>query len=137
MKVCLERYTYGDKQVTGRLFVYDDSGKLLLSLDTLELAWKDNKRRVSCIPEGEYKVIKHVSPKFGECIWFQDVPNRSEILAHRGNYHTDILGCVLLGLYSKDINNDGLKDVVSSVRAMRKLLKVVPSEFTITIENCK
>jgi hypothetical protein len=137
MKVCLERYIYGDEQVTGRLFVYDDSGKLLLSLDTLELAWKDNKRRVSCIPEGEYKVIKHVSPKFGECIWFQDVPNRSEILAHRGNYHTDILGCVLLGLYSKDINNDGLKDVVSSVRAMRKLLKVVPSEFTITIENCK
>jgi hypothetical protein len=137
MKVCLERYIYGDKQVTGRLFVYDDGGKLLLSLDTLELSWKDNKRRVSCIPEGEYKVIKHVSPKFGECIWFQDVPNRSEILAHRGNYHTDILGCVLLGLYSKDINNDGLKDVVSSVRAMRKLLKVVPSEFTITIENCK
>lgn len=136
MKICLERYNYEDKQTTGKLFVYDDDNNLELSLFTLELPWKDNKRRVSCIPEGEYKVIKHISPKFGECLWVQDVPNRSEILVHRGNFHSQILGCVLAGLDLKDINKDGYKDVTSSVKAMKKLLKVVPSEFQLTIENC-
>ena len=137
MKVCLEPYDYEDKQTTGKLFVYSESGELELSLFTLELPCKDNKRRVSCIPEGEYKVIKHISPKFGECLWIQDVPNRSEILVHRGNYHTQILGCVLAGLDLKDINKDGYKDVTSSVKAMKKLLKVVPQEFTLTIEDCR
>jgi hypothetical protein len=137
MKVCLERYDYEDKQTTGKLFVYSEGGELELSLFTLELPWKDNKRRVSCIPEGEYKVIKHISPKFGECLWIQDVPNRSEILVHRGNHHTQILGCVLAGLDLKDINKDGYKDVTSSVKAMKKLLKVVPQEFTLTIEDCR
>lgn len=135
MKVCIERKEYTDKQVTGFLFVYDNNGELLLKLDTLELAWRDNQRRISCIPEGEYEVIEHVSPKFGNCFWIQDVPNRSEILIHRGNYHTDILGCVLVGLDSRDINGDGYKDVVSSRKAMGKLLDVLPSKFNIVIED--
>jgi hypothetical protein len=34
---------------------------------TLELPYKDNKRRVSCIPTGEYVVRPHMSPKFKKC----------------------------------------------------------------------
>ena len=49
----------------------------------------------------------------------------------------DILGCILVGLASKDINGDGYKDVTSSVKDMKKLLKVVPQEFTLTIEDCR
>ena len=49
----------------------------------------------------------------------------------------DILGCVLAGLDLKDINKDGYKDVTSSVKAMKKLLKVVPQEFNLTIEDCR
>lgn len=137
MKVCLERYDYGEKQVTGKLFVYDKSGKLLISLFTLELPWKENKRRVSCIPEGEYEVIKHKSPKFKDCFWVQDVPNRSEILIHRGNYYTDILGCILTGYGLTDINGDGLKDVTSSSKSIRKLLSILPSKLTLKIEDCR
>ena len=86
MKIRLERNNHTDKQVTGRMFVYNDSNELILSLYTLELAWKDNERRVSCIPAMIYNVIKHKSPKFGDSFWIQNVPDRSEILIHIGNY---------------------------------------------------
>ena len=137
MKVCLERYNYGKKQTTGRLFVYDDEGRLRLNLFTLELPWKNNKRRVSCIPEGEYKVIKHRSPKFKESFWLQDVEGRSEILIHAGNYYTQILGCILVGTDSRDINGDGETDVVSSRRAIERLYLHTPDTFTLTIEDCR
>tara|TARA_R110000822_G_scaffold301424_1_gene425245 strand:- start:76 stop:504 length:429 start_codon:yes stop_codon:yes gene_type:complete len=136
-KVCLERYVYEDKQTTGKLFIYDEKGNLDLVLDTLELAWKDNQRRISCIPEGTYKVIEHISQKFGNCFWIQNVPNRSEVLIHQGNYHTDILGCILVGLSSKDINNDGYKDVISSKKAMNRLLNSLPNDFELIIEDCR
>lgn len=136
MKVCLERYVYGRKQTTGKLFVYDDKGNLLAHVYTLELPWLDNQRRVSCIPEGEYEVIKHHSPRFKKSFWVQDVPDRSEILIHKGNYYTDILGCILVGLGFKDINRDGLKDVTSSKKAVALLWDVLPTKFVLTIQNC-
>lgn len=137
MKVCIERYDYGKKQTTGNLFVYDNEGKLRLKLHTLELPWKDNKRRVSCIPEGEYEVIKHRSPKFKNSFWIQDVEGRSEILIHAGNYHHQILGCILVGTDSRDINGDGLPDVTSSRRAIERMYLHLPDRFTLTIEDCR
>lgn len=137
MKVCLERYDYGEKQTTGRLFVYDDDGRLRLNLFTLELPWKKNKRRVSCIPEGTYKVIKHNSPKFKQSFWIKNVKGRSEILIHAGNFYTQILGCILVGLDARDINGDGLTDVVSSRRAIERLYLHTTSEFEMTIEDCR
>ena len=32
-----------------------------------ERPWKNNEPRVSCIPEGQYHVTRHNSPKFGRC----------------------------------------------------------------------
>lgn len=137
MKVCIERYNYGKKQTTGKLFIYDQEGRLRLLLHTLELPWKDNKRRVSCIPEGKYRVIKHRSPKFKNSFWIQDVEGRSEILIHAGNYYTQILGCILVGTDSRDINGDGLADVVSSRRAIERMYHHLPDTFTLSIEDCR
>lgn len=79
------------------------SGKLLY---TLELPWKDNKVRESCIPAKSYscKIVK--SARFGYVYGVCNVPNRSAILIHKGNYggditkgyKSDIQGCILLGL---------------------------------------
>ena len=65
---------------------------------TLEDAWRDNERLVSCIPKGKYVIKRHKSPKFGECFKVQNVPDRSDILIHAGNTHIDTHGCILLGL---------------------------------------
>lgn len=65
---------------------------------TLEDAWRDNQRLISCIPQGRYKVKLHRSPKFGLTYQVMDVPERSQILFHAGNTHKDTNGCILLGM---------------------------------------
>lgn len=130
----ISQYKDSDKQTIGTGYVFNERNGIKYTFCTLELPWKNNARRISCIPAGEYKVIKHVSPKFGECLWIQDVPERSEILIHSGNYVTEILGCVLAGKRHTDINADGLLDVTSSRKTMKELLDVVPNEFTVQIE---
>jgi len=69
--------------------------------ETLELPWLDNKKSVSCIPDGNYKVrirsaYESRNYKYNHLI-VQDVPNRSYILFHRGNNTSDSKGCILTG----------------------------------------
>ena len=125
MKILIERIDYGDKQTIGRLYLLNRHDEVVEQFWSLELPWKDNKKRVSCIPEGEYIGKRNESVKHGDSIWIQDVPNRSEILIHKGNYYTDILGCILIGSDLMDINKDGLLDVVNSRNSIYKLMKAV------------
>jgi hypothetical protein len=85
---------------------------LLVSSDfncrTLELPWKGNRRQVSCIPTGIYNVEIRLSNKYGRIYWVRNVPERSYILIHSGNfagdttkgYKTHVMGCILLGAKS-------------------------------------
>lgn len=132
MKIVINRCQPSDKQILGELVVLSGFSTLL-KLKTLELPWKDNQRNISCIPKGTYKAILHRSPRFGLCLWIQDVEGRSEILIHRGNFYTDIKGCVLVGYDHQDINNDGLKDVTSSRNAMRDLLRAIGDKKSIKV----
>ena len=70
----------------------------LPELLTLESAWDDNKRFMSCIPAGIYKAKRKVSPRFGLTYEVCKVPGRSHILFHAGNTHHDTSGCILLGI---------------------------------------
>ena len=64
---------------------------------TLELPWKANQRSISCIPAGEYELIRWPSPKFGQVLMVRAVPNRDGILIHAGNTAKDTQGCILVG----------------------------------------
>jgi hypothetical protein len=125
MKILIERLNYGDKQTIGKLYLLNSLNEIIEEFWSLELPWKDNQRRISCIPEGVYKARKHNSPKHGLSLWIQDVPNRSEILIHKGNYYTDILGCILIGSDLMDINKDGLLDVTNSKNSIKKLMSML------------
>jgi hypothetical protein len=133
MEACMERIKTDDHQTVSEWFVYDN-GILKYKCHTMELPWKGNQRRVSCIPAGKYKVIKHISPKFGKSFWVLDVVNRSEILVHVGNYNHDTLGCILPGRNLIDLNDDGQLDVTSSGATMRSLWDLMPNEFELKIE---
>ena len=129
----LTRTREDDYQTLGELSVYDNSLGEIFKCKTLELPWKDNKRRVSRIPSNHYEIVKHISPRFGKSLWIKDVPNRSEILIHRGNYHRDTLGCILVGEKFYDIDNDGHLDVTNSKTTMERLYKIVENENYINI----
>lgn len=72
---------------------------------TLELPWKNNQSNVSCIPKGSYLVKSRISPKYGEVYWVSNVPDRTFILIHPGNwagdkskgFRSNVNGCILLG----------------------------------------
>lgn len=120
------------EQTEGEIYVIKDNG-VIYNCKVLELPWKDNQRRVSCIPSGKYKAIKHISPSFGRSFWIKDVPGRSEILIHAGNYNYNTLGCPLVGKKLTDINGDGLRDVTSSRDTIDELWNVLSNEFEVEV----
>lgn len=132
-KLELIRLSDNGKQTEGILYLYKNN-KIIYSCKTLELPWRNNQRQLSCIPTGTYKAIKHNSPKFGNTLWLQDVPNRYEILIHYGNYYFNSTGCILVGNEFRDINKDGLEDALNSIRTLRELLKLTPNKIEIEIK---
>lgn len=120
-------------QTLGLLFVLNERNEVQFTCRTLELTWKNNQKKKSCIPAGEYDVVKHKSPKFGLCFWIKNVKNRSEILIHPGNFHRQILGCILVGDDLKDIDKDWRLDVTNSKDTLIKLLAIMPNKFKLKI----
>ena len=62
---------------------------------TVELPWLDNARGKSCIPAGTYPLRWVDSPKFGRRLQVCDVPGRTHILIHAGNFQRNTDGCIL------------------------------------------
>lgn len=79
MKLELIRTYYADG-VNGSLLI--DGVKVC---HTIELPWKENQSRVSCIPEGEYELTKRYSPHLKWHLLLNKVPNRAFILIHAYN----------------------------------------------------
>lgn len=136
MKKLIIKRTYWPLLTQGEASVWAD-GYELFKFKSLELVWNDNKRAISCIPEGEYNVKRIISPTFGRCFNVQNVPGRSAILIHSGNYAAgkkkDTRGCILVGHGFADINNDGNMDVVGSKETMFRLNTIMPNEFILKI----
>lgn len=100
---------------------------------TLELPDLGNAQSISCIPVGIYHAFKRQSPKNGLVVELKNVPNRSFIQIHRGNYTRQIEGCILVGGSIAFLDNDQVPDVASSGVTMDKLLALLPDEFEVKI----
>ena len=82
--------TYFPDGTNGKL---ECEGKLICL--TIELPWKNNETKVSCIPEGKYFIKKRYSKKFQWHLQVLDVKNRSLILFHPANNALQELnGCI-------------------------------------------
>lgn len=135
----INRYKDNGKQTDGYALLYDDAGNIIYSFLTLELPWKDNKNKISCIPADTYIAHKHHSPKFGEALWIKDVSGRSEILIHPANYFHQLLGCIAPGSKRIQIDSDGQLDVSNSRNTMQNLLSLIPTDtiiININQNNC-
>ena len=82
--------TYFPEGTNGKL---ECNGKSICN--TIELPWRKNEKRVSCIPEGNYFIRKRYSNKFKWHIEIIGVENRSFILFHPANNALQELnGCI-------------------------------------------
>ena len=100
--VILNRYETSQFGTFGRVYIISPDW---YSCFSLEPPRRGNQQDISCIPKGEYQVEFSYSPRFGYVYRVLDVPNRSNILIHSGNYGgdrsqgwiSDTYGCILLG----------------------------------------
>ena len=125
----LIRDTFTDKSTLGKLYLIGE-----FYGHTLELAWKDNQKRASCIPKGVYEVKKRHTEKSKykyEHLHILDVPDRELILMHIGNYPKNSKGCILVG------NTRALNFVGESRKAFYKLMYDLGSfeEIELIIKN--
>jgi hypothetical protein len=82
--------TYFPEGTNGKL---ECEGKFICN--TIELPWKNNETKVSCIPEGKYFIKKRYSKKFQWHLEISNVKNRSLILFHPANNALQELnGCI-------------------------------------------
>jgi hypothetical protein len=121
----IERFAYTPFGTFGRLEY--DSNKYF----TIERPWEDNKKSVSCIPEGRYKVVWYASPTFGRTLaviggtvsLFDDPKfQRSAILFHLANTMDDLRGCIGLGRSLGYINKKWA--IVSSDKSVKEFLSL-------------
>ena len=132
LKMIIKRTEFYDFQSLGEMAIYEGLEEVFVC-KTLELEEDENRVRDDCIPRGHYTVKKRYSEKFKHHFHIQDVPNRSYILIHSGNYYSQILGSVLVGDSHCDLNKDGYKDVTNSKKTLQKLLLLLPDEFGLLI----
>lgn len=103
MIVTINREPSTDEGTFGKLRA-EHEGRVF-QCETLELPWRSNKRLLSCIPTGSYQADWSHSGRFGKVYRLRDVPGRSGILIHAGNFagdktrgrRADVEGCILLG----------------------------------------
>lgn len=131
-EVILSRFSDNGLETIGMLSVVGDR----FHCDSLERPWKNNARGISCIPPGRYRCTWARMVTVGTDHYLvQDVPGRSAIFIHGGNYFLDSHGCILLGSKAGDLNKDGQEDIGNSrntIHAFEELME--RKDFWLTIE---
>ena len=136
--ILINRFDVKLNYALGDAYIKFPCGKTLNIGKSLERGWRDNLRRVSCIPEGTYVIKLEYSNRFKRKLWeIYGVENRSECKMHAANFWKQLNGCIALGSKHRDINRDGDPDVTSSRKQMAKFHKLMgdDTEAVIIIKN--
>lgn len=140
MRLELKRFKQ-DAVTFGKLYL--NGYKNAPDIYTLELPWRDNKRNISCIPQGLYNVVPHNTNKYPKSYRLLNVPDREGILIHEGNfassvkfanrtYEPETKGCILVGF---DIN-ESIPMVGKSQKCIDYLWKTIGEQnFSIEVIN--
>ena len=126
------RDTFTENSTIGELFL---NGERMC--DTLENPYINNEKRISCIPEGEYKVRLRTARESATRDYLhllvQDVPNRDWILFQRGNSAKDTSGGVLVGFASKQ---DYVKNSTFAMDLlMKEIINLGGTNINLIIKN--
>jgi hypothetical protein len=135
MKLIISR-SYTSTETQGTMIVFDGKDEKFRCV-CLELPQLGNQHNISCIPEGVYDVIKYSDVKHPNTFIVQNVPGRTGVMIHIGNYatgkHIDTEGCILPGKAFVDIDGNGSLDVEHSTIAVGELNSYLPNSFKLII----
>lgn len=103
---------------------------------TVERPWLNNAPYISCIPEGIYNlglrysaVVKKASGGDYEEGWeVMNVPDRSYIMIHPGNWPSDVEGCIAVGsnlLMLAQSQHNWIPAVSNSRKTFRKVMTLL------------
>jgi hypothetical protein len=129
-------------QTLGNAVLYIEDSEMR-RFKTLELPWLGNQKDKSCIPPGKYRAAVRTSPKYGRHLHILDVPGRSLILMHYGNYagslnpktgNPDTRGCILPGTAFVDMDGDGVWDIAASRATMQSIMDLINDDDKIQLE---
>lgn len=102
---------------------------------TCELPWANNKTGISCIPNGVYHCIRHVSERFPLGNTWEVtgalLGARTGILIHNANDTADLKGCIAVGSGFGIVNM--LPAVINSVATLQMLNEKLGEEFDLII----
>lgn len=133
--IILNRYSSNNNATHGTLTLLNKNNVPIYSCVTLELPWRDNARKVSCVAAGLYMAKKENHLIFGCCIRVFGVPNRDGILIHVGNYVRQLQGCIAVGYTSNLLDKDNVFDVSNSRKAIDTLYKLCDAEVQIIVKQ--
>jgi hypothetical protein len=121
MLLRIVRYAYTSMGTFGEIYL---NGTRLV---TVERPWLDNQRSISCIPLGNYTVKPGYYNRGGyKAMEVMNVPNRSNILFHRGNTMYDSAGCILITSREGCVN--GMWAGLESTSAFNYFMSVTGSD---------
>jgi hypothetical protein len=136
MKKAVIKRTESDDRGTFGVLAVDDKAWI-----TGELPWRENKKRISCIPPGKYQVDWKMSPRFNRDMYLvQKVKDRWGIRFHVANFvgdkkrgfRSEVLGCISLGCKKGKIHSQ--KALLDSGKAIREFEEYLNGEsFELTI----
>ena len=102
----------------------------------IERPWIGNRPQISGIPGGEYALIRHDSPRYGDVWAFvggsvsyppHRQADRFACLIHAANYGNEVKGCLGLGLSAGETEDKRLA-VWNSRKAIEKLHDILDDE---------
>jgi hypothetical protein len=122
MKLTIIRVDITDHGIFGHLTI-DSSPFNCLTLERHDID----------IPAGTYKVTLYQSPEHGLVPLLNDVPGRSMIEIHEGNWESDSKGCILVGKDRRSI--EGKDGIDLSKDTLTQLMSVLNGcdDITVTI----
>lgn len=102
---------------------------------TLEPSDVRNQRNVSNVPDSQYLCKRIESRLFGETFEVINVPGRSHVLFHAGNFIEDTKGCIILAQHFGKLY--GERAVLNSGDTFRKFMEGFKdiNQFSLTIKE--
>lgn len=103
LRVDLVRQGYTEFGTLSRLTVLEGGVRPAFTCLAAENPWRSNRPGESCIPEGDYTLVRSRYHRGGyDCYQVlladgREIPGRSLVKVHVGNTDLDVEGCIVLG----------------------------------------